>query len=208
MSQPGSHVFSLSVGSKALWHKVIRCNYDLFQIVTKSMATSDDLWYLTRWLQQVNINSDSDPGQKKRKRSNGLPMAFVDPDSEGELTRIIEEHGGIVVYSYIEAFMEDKIIIRIRDLTKFFTSEDALDKLFIQDSITANNIVNLNEYRLTISARFDEDVEATQAQLVLLALVPVRPAVLGPALRQTQVGDGVDHVVVLHNATNRGLSPF
>ena len=56
---------------------------------------------------------------------------------------MIEEQGGIVVYSYIEAFKENKIIIRSRDLTKFDTSEDGFDKLFIHDSAMEDNIVNL-----------------------------------------------------------------
>ena len=56
---------------------------------------------------------------------------------------MIEERSGIVVYSYIEAFKGNKIIIRSRDLTKFDTSEDGFDRLFIHDSVTENNIVNL-----------------------------------------------------------------
>ena len=56
---------------------------------------------------------------------------------------MIEEQGGIVVYSYVEAFEENEIIIRSRDLTKFDTSEDGFDQLFIHDSVTENNIVNL-----------------------------------------------------------------
>ena len=44
---------------------------------------SDDIWYITKWLEQVvSIKSDSDPPQKKRKRDDGLSMAFVD---DGEL---------------------------------------------------------------------------------------------------------------------------
>lgn len=70
-------------------------------------------------------------------------MGFNDEDSEGELSQMIEEHGGIVVYPYNEDYKENKIIIRSRDLTKFESSEDGFDKLFIHDSVTENNIVNL-----------------------------------------------------------------
>ena len=70
-------------------------------------------------------------------------MGFNDEDSEGELSQMIEEHGGIVVYPYNEDYKENKIIIRSRDLTKFDTSEDGFDKLFIHDSVTENNIVIL-----------------------------------------------------------------
>ena len=70
-------------------------------------------------------------------------MGFNDEDSEGELSQMIEEHGGIVVYPYNEDYKENKIIIRSRDLTKFDTSEDGFDKLFIHDSITEINIVIL-----------------------------------------------------------------
>ena len=76
---------------------------------------SDDLWFITRWLEGVQLNSDSDPDMKKRKRADGLPMAFGDEDYEGELSRRIEEQGGIVIYSYIEAFKENKIIGTVLD---------------------------------------------------------------------------------------------
>ena len=42
-------------------------------------------------------------------------MGFNDEDSEGELSQMIEEHGGIVVYPYNEDYKENKIIIRSRD---------------------------------------------------------------------------------------------
>ena len=55
---------------------------------------------------------------------------------------MIEEHGGIAVYSYNETYKENKIINRSRDLTKFGTSEDGIDKLFIHDSVTKSIVLN------------------------------------------------------------------
>ena len=102
------------------------------------MASEDSMWFLTKWLWQLGIvNSDSDAQTKKRKRTEGLPMASgYDEESDGELKRIIQANGGIVVYSCNEDFQESKIARRSQDLTKFKSSQDTFDMLFIHGSVT------------------------------------------------------------------------
>ena len=50
----------------------------------KTNMASDELWLLARWLVEVVcLKSDGDPGEK-RKRFEGLPMAFGDEGSVRE----------------------------------------------------------------------------------------------------------------------------
>ena len=89
-------------------------------------------------------------------RPDGLPMAFENLDFDYKIKNMIEEHGGIVVDSGNETFKEHTIKICSHDSTALHVTEDAFDKLFIHDSLKEHNIVNLNDYRLTKSGRFDK----------------------------------------------------
>ena len=65
-----------------------------------------------QWLSVMKVPSER---ELSRVMLESLPMGFNDEDSEGELSQMIEEHGGIVVYPYNEDYKENKIIIRSRD---------------------------------------------------------------------------------------------
>ena len=99
----------MPVGSKLLKYKVsVNKNEEFrFQIV-KIMMASDELWFLTKWLDQLDIvSSEKDTSEattKKRKRSgtDSLSMASdsgFNEDADGELKQLIQANGGIVVYS-------------------------------------------------------------------------------------------------------------
>ena len=115
---------------------------------------SDDDVYLSECLYQEE-RKISDGDITLFARPDGLPMAFENLDFDYTLTQMIEDHGGIVVDSVNEAFKENTIKICSHDSTALHVTEDAFDKLFIHDSLKEHNIVNLNDYRLTKSGRFD-----------------------------------------------------
>ena len=116
---------------------------------------SDDDGYLYECLQQEEkMIGVGDP--LLFTRPDGLPMAFENLDFDYTVKNIIEEHGGIVVDSVNEAFKENTIKICSHESTALHVTEDAFDNLFIHDSLKNHNIVDLNNYRLTKSGRFDK----------------------------------------------------
>ena len=116
---------------------------------------SDDDVYLCECLHQEE-RKISDGDTILFARPDGLPMAFENLDFDYTIKHMIEEHGGIVVDSVNETFKEHTIKICSHDSTALHVTEDAFDKLFIHDSLKEHNIVNLNDYRLTKSGRFDK----------------------------------------------------
>ena len=116
---------------------------------------SDDDVYLCECLHQEE-RKISDGDTILFTRPDGLPMAFENLDFDYTIKHMIEEHGGIVVDSVNETFKEHTIKICSHDSTALHVTEDAFDKLFIHDSLKEHNIVNLNDYRLTKSGRFDK----------------------------------------------------
>ena len=115
---------------------------------------SDDDVYLSECLYQEE-SKISDGDITLFSRPDGLPMAFENLDFDYTLTQLIEDHGGIVVDSVNEAYKENTIKICSHDSTALNVTEEAFDKLFIYHSLKEQNIVNLSEYRLTNSGRFE-----------------------------------------------------
>ena len=103
-------MFSELVGSKLLKQQV-NCEKNINSDCEIEIMASDDLWYLSKWLDQLVIaNSESekgDPLTKKRKKTgtdcHSMVSEFeIDEDADGELKQIIQAIGGIVSYSYNE----------------------------------------------------------------------------------------------------------
>ena len=103
-------MFSELVGSK-LFKQQVNCEKNINSDCEIESMASDDLWYLSKWLDQLVIaNSESekgDPLTKKRKKTgtDGHSMVSdfeIDEDADGELKQIIQAIGGIVGYSYNE----------------------------------------------------------------------------------------------------------
>ena len=125
----------------------------IMNFLQNNMDSDDDV-YLCECLQQEEKKIiDGDP--ILFTRPDGLPMAFEDLDFDNTIKNMIEEHGGIVVDSVNDTFKEHTIKICSQESSALYVTEDAFDKLFIHDSLKEHNIVNLNDYRLTRSGRFD-----------------------------------------------------
>ena len=136
----------------------------IMNFLQNNMDSDDDV-YLCECLQQEEKKIiDRDP--ILFTRPDGLPMAFENLDFDYTIKKLIEEHGGIVVDSeehggivvdsVNKQFKENTIKICSHDSTALNVTEDAFDKSFIYDCLKEHNLVNLDDYRLKKSGRFDK----------------------------------------------------
>ena len=120
----------------------------------QNMDSDDDVYLCECLHQEEKMISVGDP--ILFTRPDGLPMAFENLDFDYTIKKLIEEHGGIVVDSVNKQFKENTIKICSHDSTALNVTEDAFDKLFIYDCLKEHNLVNLDDYRLKKSGRFDK----------------------------------------------------
>ena len=120
----------------------------------QNMDSDDDMYLCECLHQEERMISVGDP--ILFTRPDRLPMAFENLDFDYTIKKLIEEHGGIVVDSVNKQFKENTIKICSHDSTALNVTEDAFDKSFIYDCLKEHNLVNLDDYRLKKSGRFDK----------------------------------------------------
>ena len=120
----------------------------------QNMDSDDDVYLCECLHQEEKMIGVGDP--ILFTRPDGLPMAFENLDFDYTIKHMIEEHGGIVVDSVNKEFKENTIKICSHDSTALNVTEDAFDKSFIYDCLKEHNLVNLDDYRLKKSGRFDK----------------------------------------------------
>ena len=90
-------------------------------------------------------------------RQDGLPMCFYIQDNDYDLKQRIEEKGGAVLEKEVESPLGRNAIKLCPDkLENMISRYEQFNKIFIDDCLINNKIMELSNYRINNSSIFDE----------------------------------------------------